>query len=830
MQLKYSTRDAPTIRDFMASDAFIQGLMGPIGGGKSAGCTVKIGKLGVAQRPGPDGVRRSRFVAIRNCFDDQTEILTEKRGWVLFRELEPEDRVASLRNGSELIFETPTMHYQASYQGEMIGFDNDSMNFLVTPDHHLWTTKTTGRRREETPYRHEKAADCYGTTYWRMKRDAEWLSGVSEESEDFFEFLGFWFAEGYAGAYPRPGVKGPMEPHRRLTVTQKKSIPYVRDLLARADLKYGEYINAENGCINFVMRQTDRVKALTDESALCGKAKTKSIPNWVKSAPAGHLRAFIRGYIAGDGHEKTCPRDSTRGFTASRKMADDLQEIALRAGSAANVSTVLSSGIGWSKLGVSYVVTFAQPLRYRPVTNRGWYKQQYDGMVYCVEVPTHVVYVRRNGKALWCGQSYRQLADTTIKTFHQWFPPHIMGEWRPSEDRYIIKALRAADNEPNAEIEVLFRALDRPDQVGNLLSLELTGGWVNEAREVPWTIIEALQGRVGRYPAMKDGGASWSGIMMDTNPPDADSKWYRFFEEEDHSEAIEALARVIPGMTRDKFARIYKQPSGLAPNAENIAHLLPGYYQRAAIGKSDEWVKVYIHGQYGFTVDGKPVFPEYNDTLHCPDDPKKQPMTDPKLPVYRSWDFGLTPACAFSQVTTSGQWVVVDELVSDSMGIDRFSDEVLEHSARYFPDTDFIDIGDPAGAQRAQTDEKTCFQILWAKGIQIEPGLQDPTIRQECVRKPLRTLVSGKPQFALHPRCRVLRKGFMGAYAFRRMQVSGERYTSVPDKNEASHIHDALQYAATRIFSGGLVRRKPRDVDYEEPAIANRTRSVTTGY
>src|SRR6185437_4262604 len=100
-----------------------------------------------------------------------------------------------------------------------------------------------------------------------------------------------------------------------------------------------------------------------------------------------------------------------------------------------------------------------------------------------------------------------------------------------------------------------------------------------------WTIIEALQGRVTRYPAMKDGGASWCGIIMDTNPPDTDSKWYKFFEEQDHSEAIAEMAKVVPGFTADKYARIFKQPSGLAPNAENIPNLRPGYYQQLAIGK-----------------------------------------------------------------------------------------------------------------------------------------------------------------------------------------------------------------------------------------------------
>jgi hypothetical protein len=52
---------------------------------------------------------------------------------------------------------------------------------------------------------------------------------------------------------------------------------------------------------------------------------------------------------------------------------------------------------------------------------------------------------------------------------------------------------------------------------------------------------------------------------------------------------------------------------------------------------------------------------------------------------------------------------------------------------------------------------------------------QDPTLRQEAVRKPLRTLTNGEPQFILHPRCKVLRKGFMGGYHRRRMQTGRPR-------------------------------------------------------
>ena len=378
--------------------------------------------------------------------------------------------------------------------------------------------------------------------------------------------------------------------------------------------------------------------------------------------------------------------------------------------------------------------------------------------------------------------TYPQLRDTTIKTVHQWLPPPLFGRWNKTEHTYLITGFRGV------EIEILFRALDRPDQVDNLLSLELTGAWVNEAREVPWTIIQALQGRVGRYPAPKDGGPTWHGIFMDTNPPDEDSWWYQLFEER-----------------KPNNAALFKQPSGLSDEAENRPNLPDGYYENMLESMDEDTAKVYIHGQYGFIRDGKPVYPEYNDNLHC-----REVEPVPGLPIHRGWDFGLTPACVFSQVTPDGRWIVFDEIVPDRMGADNLSDEGLLHCSQEYPDYEFADTGDPAGEQGAQTDESTCFEILRGKGIDIEGGEQDLESRLGSVRKPLKTLVDGKPQFQLHPRCRVLRKGFQGRYKYRRMMTAEEKYTDKPDKNEYSHPHDALQYTATRLFGDALrnARRK----------------------
>lgn len=412
--------------------------------------------------------------------------------------------------------------------------------------------------------------------------------------------------------------------------------------------------------------------------------------------------------------------------------------------------------------------------------------------------------------------TYMQLNDTTIKTFHQWFPPGVWGNWRVMDHRFLINAF------PKVEIEVLFRALDRPDQVSNLLSMELTGAWVNEAREVPWAIVEALQGRVGRYPAQRDGGPTWHGIIMDTNPPDVDSRWYRYFEEPDR-ETGEKLDPTI--------GRLFKQPSGLSPVAENLKNLPGGvrYYTTMAQGKDQEWVKVYIHGMYGFVIDGKPVFPEYFDKVHC-----REVTPNHLCPVYRGWDFGLTPACVMTQLLPTGQLIVFDEMTSESMGIERFSDEVLTHCSVNYPRIgEWIDIGDPSGEVRKDTDENTCFRILHTKGVMIEPGLQTLALRLESVRRAIRNqALKGEPGILVDPRCRTLRKAFQGGYQFRRLRTSAERYTAMPDKNMYSHVMDALEYVCTRMFGGGLTQNQPKGWEGDTGAqeFDRMDRNSVTGY
>lgn len=418
--------------------------------------------------------------------------------------------------------------------------------------------------------------------------------------------------------------------------------------------------------------------------------------------------------------------------------------------------------------------------------------------------------------------TYGELESTTIKTWLYWFPEDRFGKLVHKAP--IEQVCRwSMDDGTTVELEMLFLALDRPEHVKKLLSLEVTGGWMNEAREQPKAILDGLTGRVGRYPGADDGGATWSGVIMDTNPPDDDHWWYQLAE-----------------VDRPEGFEFWAQPDGTSPDAENLDWLLQTpetlalplghperrkqgqtYYLRLMAGKTEEWIKVYVRGLYGTVHDGKPVYPEWNDTLHV-----KQINPLPGVVLEIGMDFGLTPAAVITQFDARGRLLLIDELCGEDMGIRQFLEDVLvpqltsvyadwwalkDGPKKDGRDRMIVVVGDPAGKQKAQTDEKTCFQEVKAAGLHIEAAETNAYVpRRSAVAWFLSKLIGGQPALLLDPVCTVLRKGFNGGYKYRRIQVTGdERYTDEPVKNAYSHPHDALQYVALR-HGGSQAIKAPR--------------------
>lgn len=375
-----------------------------------------------------------------------------------------------------------------------------------------------------------------------------------------------------------------------------------------------------------------------------------------------------------------------------------------------------------------------------------------------------------------------ELETTTIKTWLDWF-----GE--DGKDRKLNRKppITYSYKDGDLEFEVIFLALDRDEDMKKLLSLEATGIWLNEARFINKSILDAATGRVGRYPSRKEKPEDmtdedwipWYGIIADTNPPDDTHWWYTMAEEE-----------------KPKGFKFFKQPSGFSAEAENITNLPRGYYDTQLAGKSKEYIDVFLHGNYGFIQSGQPVYGKnFNDAIHISETEIK-PL--PQSIIYAGIDFGLTPAILFSDKTYDGQWRVFCEIATqkgETISIPQFARILKSYIDTNLAGRRIIIYGDPSGGFRDQQGV-TAFEIFRNFGILIQAAPTNNFMpRKDAVIQTLNRLINGKAGIIFDKSCRLLRKGFNGAYKYRKLQISGDaKYTSEPDKNEYSHVHDCLQY------------------------------------
>jgi hypothetical protein len=417
----------------------------------------------------------------------------------------------------------------------------------------------------------------------------------------------------------------------------------------------------------------------------------------------------------------------------------------------------------------------------------------------------------RRSRAIWIRNTREQLRDTSIPDFLKWYPDGQAGVYEKTNYRFILKF-------DDVECEVLFRGLDDAQDVRRLLSLQASFAVMDEFREISKDIFEAVQGRLGRYPdgmmvphrpewgvdekgnpiqgCVTDEGKSNAHIWGATNPPDMDTFWEQFLSDP------------------PKNAEVFFQPSGLSEQADWVHFLPSNYYENLAEGKSDEWVDVYIHAKFGKSLSGKPVFRAFNSDIHV----SKSPLQYIKLstnPLIIGHDFGLTPACTVSQVDPRGRLLTYAELTSDGMGELRFVREKLKPLlANRFPGMPVIVIGDPAGQQRAQTDERSVFDILKQEGFRVIPAKTNSiAARINAVDAWLTRMADGDPACLLDPSCKTLIQALRGGYRYK-VKTNGA-VDETPEKNHFSHLTDGFQYAclhADHNATGQLWTPKAKEV------------------
>ena len=395
----------------------------------------------------------------------------------------------------------------------------------------------------------------------------------------------------------------------------------------------------------------------------------------------------------------------------------------------------------------------------------------------------------------------QQLTDTTLKSWREWVIEGPLGTWQEVRRTWLLKF-------NDVEAEIMFRALDKPEDKAKLLSMELTGAWINEFREVPQVLLGDIYDRTRRFPNPTRNRSNWYGIIGDTNAPIEGGDYYKMFEHgldlsmtrynQDYSQII--TTRPDGGDISERpFTEVFWQPSGVSPVAENRANLDPQYYEDMIRkpSTSPDGVNVSVHAKYATSMSGIAVFKNsYDASIH--ESPTRLEF-DPTAPLLAGMDFGRDPSLAFGQFDQRGRFQILRELCVNNMSLTRFLPDLKRFIAYEFGAPTLVICGDPAGDNNNGLVDATAYKMMRDAGYRM---VLPPNGKSNRLADRLSAveyfLCSRIPGMIIDPSCDLIIRAFRGGYKY------SNDNSPTPVKDAYSHPMDAVQYLCQYAASGRL--------------------------
>ncbi len=405
---------------------------------------------------------------LTGCYDEKTEILTTD-GWKLFKDLTLNDEVFTLSEDNRIEVHKPVRLFKYDWDGYLYRFKAKSLDLLVTPNHKMVVDTTFGERKfvkaeDFVPNTHRipkrgiwngvkkeyfmlpsvdiligagpqshfteeeieeirnlkkehsvrQIANKYGVdrvTVYNICTKENYgnrervrtrivLPPLRIKMNDWLKFFGIYLAE---GSFDNDKIAKSHGYRVFITQSKESTRKEIKEVLDKLPFNYREI---ESG---FVITN----KQLWSYVKQFGHCYNKFIPKEIKNLSRDQLQILFDWLVKGDGHVRPLRgiakvRQMTY-YTVSKRLADDVQEIAMKLGYMATI-TVRQSRVSYIRGRKimsdvpQYTVGIQQSSHYR-LRENNIKREYYRGKVYSCEVKNHTLFVRRNGKVAWSGNS-----------------------------------------------------------------------------------------------------------------------------------------------------------------------------------------------------------------------------------------------------------------------------------------------------------------------------------------------------------------------------------------------------------------------------------------
>lgn len=350
-----------------------------------------------------------------NCYSDDTEILTEN-GWKLFSELSNGEKVLTLNpNTLTMEYNEPTEYHKYFVDDYLYNFHTKGLDIMVTGDHNM-VTRTSAKNKIQKIAAKEIYENPEKYYYYETLKSARGIeSGACEDivipevpdsmgrsmnnqhqnggnkvikAEDWFEFLGWYISEGCCYKTPSNYV---------VAITQyekcnKENCERIKSVIERMGFNY--YVND-----NDIKIHSKQLYAFLKSLFPEGGAHNKHIPREYLCYSKEYLMNLYDTLMSGDGDS-----NGTRYSTASKRLANDFSELLLKIGKCGSIFKEENDGKTIYRVHICKNTNPSFGDMYTKKLNCD--KVRYEGYVYDITVPNHIIYVRRNGKSCWGSNCY----------------------------------------------------------------------------------------------------------------------------------------------------------------------------------------------------------------------------------------------------------------------------------------------------------------------------------------------------------------------------------------------------------------------------------------
>lgn len=322
------------------------------------------------------------------CYDKETEILTD-RGWKYFKDLDKTELVAQINpNTFKIEFVKPLRYIcHNHYNKKMIHFKSKFLDIMVTSNHNMFTKHMVNACINFNKFQLLPAKRLFKSGCWVIKQGCTGNKTPINNIKFPPELLGIYIAEG--SLYGVNGIE--------ISQNEGEKLEEIKIMLKDNGINYRIVHSMKKNPKH--ARVIIRYPEFANYVKQFGKASDKFIPDNIKNNSNEVIRKFLDWFLLGDGSKF---ENNKYYHTCSKRLADDIQECLLRIGYAASIYKYISN---FDKKSVMYRVT-ERINGHSVICDKSHRKKvDYNGKVYCVEVPTHLLVVRKNNKIAICGNS-----------------------------------------------------------------------------------------------------------------------------------------------------------------------------------------------------------------------------------------------------------------------------------------------------------------------------------------------------------------------------------------------------------------------------------------